>query len=160
MNQLSKQKHSIDSVFSVILFGLFVLFLLLLLIISSKIYTMSIHGLEENQNLHTAASYITVKFRQHDSKDRISISTIEDTPVLCFTDHIDDTEYYTYIYLQDQTLKELFTSSDSAASLDMGTPLATLTDFSVTELEDHFFSFSMTDIYGKTSKLLLHAGTA
>ena len=42
------------------------------------------------------------------------------------TDIIEGTKYITYVYLQDNNLKELFTSADISPSPEMGTIIASL----------------------------------
>ena len=158
MNTVHKNRHFAESFFSVILFGMFVLFLLLLLLFSGETYQASVRGLEENQNLRTAAAYITTKFHQHDNPKSTSVLEFQDMPALCFTDTIEGQQYYTYIYLQEQTLKELFTAADSSASADMGTPIAELLSFEVSETLDNFYEFTMADKNGAVSHFLLHSG--
>lgn len=158
MNPIHEKRHITDSLFSLVLFGMFVLFLLLLLLFSGETYRASMRGLEENQNLRTAAAYITTKFHQHDSPQNTSVVEFQGMPALCFTDSIDGIPYHTYIYLQDQTLKELFTAEASLASVDMGTPVAELFSFEISETPEGFYSFTLTDKNGATSHFLLHPG--
>ena len=159
MNRLHDKRHFADSFFSLVIFGVFVLFLLLLLLFSGETYQASMRGLEENQNLRTAASYITTKFHQHDNAESISVVSFQGMPSLCFTDYIEEQPYHTYIYLQEQTLKELFTAAGSSASPDMGTAVAELSSFEVSETSDGFCEISMTDKNGTVSRFFLHPGT-
>ena len=159
MNATHANRHFADSFFSLVLFGMFVLFLLLLLLFSGETYQAAMRGLEENQNLRTAAAYITTKFHQHDSLENTSVLEFQDMPALCFTDTIEGQEYHTYIYLQDQTLKELFTAADSHASADMGTPIAELLSFEVSEASDGLYEITMTDKNNAVSQFFLHPGS-
>lgn len=158
MRQRSKKQHSVDSLFSLLLFAVFVVFLLLLLLFSAQTYRASVRGLEENNNLRTAAAYITTKFRQHDRDGNIFPGDFRGIPALCFRETIQDKEYTTYLYLQDNTLKELFTASGSDADPEMGTPIARLNSFSCEVQEEAFYRISMEDTEGRTSSFLLHAG--
>ena len=124
MNPERSQKHSIDTLFSFLLFGLFVLFLLVLLLFSAQLYQSSVHSLDENQNLHTAATYLTTKFRQHDSAESKYTSRLENLDALCFEDMLGDSSCTTYIYLLDGELKELFTLSDSSLPPEAGVTIA------------------------------------
>ena len=124
MNPERSQKHSVDTLFSFLLFGLFVLFLLVLLLFSAQLYQRSVGSLDENQNLHTAATYLTTKFRQHDNAGSRYVTRFGDLDALCFEDVIDDTACTTYIYLLDNELKELFTLSGTTLSPDAGTTIA------------------------------------
>lgn len=157
MNHSVKKEHSVDSFFSLLLFGLFVLFLLLLLLFSAEVYHSCVKGQEENNNLHTAMVYITTKFRQHDNA-QIQTEDFYGMDALCFSDTIDGQEYITSLYLADNQLKELFTARDSQASPDMGMPIAALKSFSVEETESGLCRITMTDENNETARLLLHPG--
>ena len=157
-----KQKqvqHPILSFSSLLLFFVFVLFLLPVLILSAEAYRASVHGQEQNANLYTASNYITAKFRQHDiGENDIFLSELMGIPALCFSDTLNEEAYTTYLYLIDGELKELFTAKDSQAPPSMGTVIASLADFSVTETQDGMFWFSLTDKDGSTSRFALHRG--
>lgn len=153
------QKHYIDSLFSFLLSGLFFLFLIFLLLSGIQIYRRTSENLNENQNLRTAAAYITTKFRQHDTSSQIALQRLEETEVLCFYTTIDETDYMTCLYLMDHSLKELFTEVSSPAPLSMGTTIASLNRFIVKQPSDEFYQISLEDLHGAESHLLLHSGT-
>lgn len=62
-------------------------------------YQASVKSLDTNNNLYTAASYITTKFRQHDIPGMTSLTELQGTQVLCFQEAIEGKDYCTYIYL-------------------------------------------------------------
>ena len=159
MNPERSQKHSIDTLFSFLLFGLFVLFLLVLLLFSAQLYQSSVHSLNENQNLHTAATYLTTKFRQHDSAESKYTSRLENLDALCFEDMLGDSSCTTYIYLLDGELKELFTLSDSSLPPEAGVTIAELSGFDFEETPDGYLHILLTDKDGHSSSLSLHPGT-
>lgn len=159
MKQVQKHPHSIGSLFCVLLFGLFALFLLLLVVFSARAYRAAARDMDTGTNLGTAADYLVTKFRQHDSEENLSLREFRGQQALCFTDVIEGQEYHTYIYLQDGRLKELFTASGSAASPDMGTPIASLSEFSTEETDGGFYRITMKDENGIQSSFLLHPGS-
>lgn len=156
MNPRFSKTHNIDSFAALLLFALYVLFLLFLLLFGAGNYRASVQSLNTGNNLYTASSYITTKFRQHDQPGCISLEEVQGIQTLCFKETISEKEYSTYIYFQDGSLKELFTASDSQADLSMGTALARLGSFSVEEKESRFFCFTLTDEDGHSSSFLLH----
>lgn len=156
MHVLSRTRHSIDAVFSVLLFGLFALMLLLLILFSAEAYRVSVNGLEENQNLHTAMTYVTTKIRQHDGENDIYPGTIENMSALCLNDIIDHEIYTTYIYYDGTNLKELFTMPEASVSATLGTTIAELNDFQVQWTDSGFLKLYMEDTDGKSGELLLH----
>lgn len=156
MNRRTQTDHPVASVFSLLLFGLFVLFLLLMLLFSARIYQQTVRNSDSEASLGTAVSYITTKFRQHDLNGDVFTGTLNDIPALCFRDTVNDTDYITYLYLDGEHLKELFTASDSPASSNAGTSIATLSDFQVSESENGFYHLSLKDPDGHTEELVLH----
>lgn len=157
MTSVSKQhNHSVESLFSVLLFGFFVLFLLILLLFSSEAYRASVQGVEENNNLRTAMAYLTTKVRQHDGRDSLRIENFQGIQALAFQDIINDTEYTTYIYLDGEDLKELFTASPDRVSPSLGTVIASLKTFDLEEKEYGLWQISLTDTQDNHGSLLLH----
>lgn len=158
MKDMFQRKHSVENLFSVMLFGLFVLLLLLMLLFSTLVYRTAVEGADENNNLRTAQNYITTKFRQHDAEGMVFLETLQGQKALCFKDVIEDEEYITYIYLKDNELKELFTASRSDAPFDMGTALASLVSFEARQTEEGYFRITMEDARGARCVFLLHPG--
>ena len=159
MSKFKPGQHPILSFSSLLLFFLFVLFLLPVLILSAETYRASVRGQDLNTNLYTASNYITAKFRQHDTGENdIFLSDFMGYQALCFSDSHEGENYTTYLYLMGQELKELFTMEGSIATPDMGTVIADLADFSVSESANGVFWFSLIDCDGVSSRFALHRG--
>ena len=101
LNRSSSRSHSVCRLFTVVLLGLFLIFLLVMLLFSAQAYRTATKGTQQNNNLYTASSYISVKFHQHDSSQSIFTDTVDGSPALCMTDTVNDQQYITYIYLKD-----------------------------------------------------------
>ena len=125
---------------------------------SAQAYRTATKGTQQNNNLYTASSYISVKFHQHDSSQSIFTDTVDGSPALCMTDTVNDQQYITYIYLKEQHLKELFTAAGNTPSAQMGTNIASLSDFQIQQETDGFYRITLKDPDGNTSSLLLHSG--
>ena len=69
-------------------------------------YQASVKSLDTNNNLYTAASYITTKFRQHDIPGMTSLTELQGTQVLCFQEAIEGKDYCTYISFDGSHLKD------------------------------------------------------
>lgn len=158
MNRSARKEHSVDLLFSILLFGIYVLFLLLMILFAAKAYQNAVKGTEENYNLRTAMSYLTVKIRQHDNGRDVFLGELQGTEALCLTDELDGETYTTYIYLYDGQLKELFTLDGSNVSLSMGTDIASLNSFILEETPEAFYRISMEDTNGITGSFLVHPG--
>ena len=86
LNRSSSHSHSVCRLFTVVLLGLFLIFLLVMLLFSAQAYRTATKGTQQNNNLYTASSYISVKFHQHDSSQSIFTDTVDGSPALCMTD--------------------------------------------------------------------------
>lgn len=155
-----KKKHSVDSLFMLLLFGFFVLFLLLLLLFSARAYQAAVDGTKENNQLRTAMSYITTKVHQHDSASDVFSGEVEELPALCLQDKIGEKDYITYIFLDGSNLKELFASADTRPTRQLGTSFCDMTSFTISETLDGLYKLSLTDTSGHSGDLFLHPGTS
>ena len=122
-------RHPVAELASLLLFGIFVLFLLLMLLFSARIYQQTVKNTNAENTLGTAVSYLTTKFRQHDTVNGIFTGKLDNLSALCFRDTLNDQDYITYIYLDQGNLKELFTSDSSSANASAGTTIAQLSDW-------------------------------
>ena len=92
-------RHPVAELASLLLFGIFVLFLLLMLLFSARIYQQTVKNTNAENTLGTAVSYLTTKFRQHDTVNGIFTGKLDNLSALCFRDTLNDQDYITYIYL-------------------------------------------------------------
>ena len=130
---------------------------LIMLLFSAQIYQQSIKKADSETDLGTISSYITTKFRQHDVQDGIFTDELNDIPALCFRDTINNRDYITYLYLDDGSLKELFTASGSSAQANAGTVIASLSDFQIEEKGNGFYYIFLQSTVGNTSEFFLHS---
>ena len=148
--------HPVAELASLLLFGIFVLFLLLMLLFSARIYQQTVKNTNAENTLGTAVSYLTTKFRQHDTVNGIFTGKLDNLSALCFRDTLNDQDYITYIYLDQGNLKELFTSDSSSANASAGTTIAQLSDFQISESRPGFYSFELKDSEGNKETFYLH----
>lgn len=160
MKTTLQRKHSMDTLFMILLFSFFVTFLLLLLLFSSKAYQASADGSRENNELRTAMSYITTKVHQHDASDAVFYGEVEGLPALCLRDKIEERDFITYIFLDGDELKELFTSSENSPVRMLGTPFCEMNLFDIELLDHGLYKISLTDTSGHSGDIFFHPGMA
>jgi hypothetical protein len=158
MNRSIRQRHSIDSLFMILLFGIYILFLMLLLLFSIQTHKSAMQGVNENNGLRTSMAYLTTKVRQHDAADQVFLGEIDGLNALCLKDTIQDTDYITYIYLDDGYLCELFTSAKTEPVRALGTSLCELSQFEVEPVSYGLYHMELTDADGNSGELYLHPG--
>lgn len=157
MKKSLSTEHPVAGLFSVLLFGLFAVFLILMLLFSARIYQQEAANTSCEDALETASAYITNKFRQHDTENGIFSGALDGIPAFCFRDTIEGQEYITYIYFQENSLKELFTASGSYASANAGTVLAELSDFRVSEPENGLYQITLQNTAGNIAEFYLYS---
>ena len=68
-----QQRHIIDVLFVLALFGIFALSAIFLITIGADIYGKTMNNMERNFDARTALAYITEKVRQSDFPNRIDV---------------------------------------------------------------------------------------
>ena len=115
-----KRHHSIDFVFVLLVFSLFVMGSLALISIGSRVYSSTVDTLEQNYTQYTILDYIQQKVRQNLSVNQIEIQTFDHQTVLCIHEIYQDVPYTTYIYHDQNALKELLIDDKQSFDKDRG----------------------------------------
>lgn len=150
------RKHTIDFLFSILLFLLFTASALLLILIGARVYQNCAQRMEENYTVRTALAYITEKVRQSDESHAVELSSIQGIPSLILRQEIDGEAYSTYIYEYEHSLRELFIKSSSFVTPDMGHSIVDLEELSIEELEGGCFRLTATDATGASGTTLVY----
>ncbi len=144
--------HIVDVLFVLFLFGVFTLSALILVTLGANVYQNTVSHMSQNFDSRTASSYLTEKIRQNDLYDSIAIEPLEGVEALVFTQSFNGTEYGTYIYLYDGSLRELFMRKGSSIGtnpLAAGATILPLADFQAQFVEDRLLCLKLTTVYGQ-----------
>lgn len=136
-----------DVLFVLALFVVFTLSALVLVILGASVYKQTVSYMDENYTARTAYSYLTEKVRQNDLYDSISIGQLEGTPALVLTREINGTNYATYLYLHDGSLRELFMRQGSdigSDPLSAGQEILPLRDWTLQKAGEHLLHIELT----------------
>lgn len=121
MNRRTEKKgHTMNVLFTMLLFLVFVLCALFSVLIGSRVYENITVRSNDNFTGNTALGYIANKVRQGDRADLVDVVEVEGTQVLQMKQEIGESEYVTWIYWKDGTLRELFTDTSSGLGLKDG----------------------------------------
>lgn len=145
-----ENKHIVDTLFVLTLFAVFAICSMLLIAFGANIYRKTVDNYEEHFNISTSASYITEKVRQSDNSGAMDIIEFGDGNALRISSTYNNIDYYTYIYMDNGYLKELYAKAESKLSPKAGKKLLPIISFSVTDAENGMYRYSITDIYGST----------
>lgn len=151
----TKRKHMIDVIFPIALFAVFALSALTVLLLAARIYRYTTENSAMNYTARTGLSYISEKIHQNDVGGQIEIGELHGRDALVMTQEYEDTKYYTYIYVYDNELKELFIKENARAELKAGTSIMEIQDFSMEQQEENLFRFTCTDQNDQTDSVMV-----
>lgn len=138
-----ENKHIIDILFVLALFGIFVLSAVFLISIGANIYSATVKSMDNNFNSRTAVAYILEKVHQSDEEGSITVGDFEEYPSLIISSYSNDKEYITYIYECEGALRELTVRSNVSLSPKAGQKILDVDSFNISMGSDNLISCSI-----------------
>lgn len=154
----TQERHIIDVLFVLALFGIFAFSALMLVMIGANVYQNTVDDMSSNFDSRTATAYITEKLRQGDVMDSVSLEQLEGTDTIVLSQDIEGQEYCTYLYFHNGNLMELFMRRGAdlvGDTLGAGQAIMPLTDMKIESLSDSLFSVNLVTAGGEAKTLLL-----
>ena len=142
--EVKQQKHIIDILFVLTLFGLFALSAIFLISVGADVYSKTVDHMDENFNARTSMAYITEKLRQSDKDGSITIGQLENVDAIVICSQIADTPYYTYLYEHEGYLKELLVREDVPLGPEAGQEILPVSDFCLIPVNDRLLNCQIT----------------
>ena len=155
---VSRPSEGMDFIFSMLLFLVFVLSALLTVLTGSRVYENITVRSDRNFSGSTALSYIANKIRQGDQAGMVDVKEVEGTQVLELRQQVGGTEYVTWIYWRDGSLKELFTDAGSGLGLADGLEILECEGISFSK-EDNLLCISVQGEGGGSLELSLRSSS-
>lgn len=119
-HRIEKKGQAVSTLFTMLLFLVFVMSALFTVLIGSRVYENINVRSDRNYTGSTAISYIANKVRQGDRADMVDVKEIDGAQVLEMKQAVGDSEYVTWIYWLDGSVRELFTDTSSGLGLEDG----------------------------------------
>lgn len=136
-------KHIIDILFVLALFGIFVISAIFLISIGANIYSDTVKSMDNNFNSRTAVAYIIEKVHQSDENASVSVGDFDGCPSLIINSVSNDKEYTTYIYECEGSLRELTVRSNISLSPKAGQKILDIDSFSIEKRNDNLICCSI-----------------
>lgn len=158
MNLKQENRHIVDILFVLALFGVFAISALMLILIGANVYQKTVDDMSHNFDSRTAFSYVTEKIRQNDDANQVSIGTFENTPAIILSEKTEDGTYCTYLYQYNDSLMELFAKKDAnlgSNPLAAGQPVLDIKDFQLEEVNSQLYHFYLQTKDEKTLSLYI-----
>lgn len=143
MHFKKENRHMVDILFVISLFCVFAFMALILVIIGADVYKKTISHMDSNYVTRTAYAYISEKVRQNDQIDSLSITQFGDSDALVLSDEIGGTYYYTYLYLYDGSLKELFSDNPTMLGPAAGQNIMDCSGFEIEQITENLYHFQL-----------------
>lgn len=155
-----QQRHIIDILFVLALFGIFAFSAIFLITIGADIYGKTMDNMEDNFDTRTALAYITEKVRQSDLENQISIGEFDGHPALIISSDTRENQYRTYLYEYQGSLKELMMKQDILLSPSAGQDILAISDFELLPVNSRLINCRITISSQQTYDLYIsvHSG--
>jgi len=140
-----RDKSIVDALFLLALFAVFLICALFVVLFGAKIYKNTVEASEDNFTKRTSYTYITEKIRQHDNSHGVVIEDTENGSVIRLTQEIDDRLYYTFLYCDDNYLKE-YTSSNETFDKSYGSEIIEVKSLTSEKVNDSLYLFTIVDL--------------
>lgn len=139
---LKQKKHSIETVFALVLFAVFTVSAVLLVLLGANIYGRI--GAQLNKMDSTVIlSYVTEKLRNCEQE-----ITVKDTDKLLLREEQEGKEYCTWIYVEDGYLKETLMPEGKTPIQNAGNKIAPIQNFEVIFSSEDLLKIMVTDDFG------------
>lgn len=150
-----RRKHMIDLLFPVALFFVFALSAVTLILLAAGIYRSTTENSSLQYTARTGLAYLSEKIHQSDEDGGVYLGTLDGQEALVLEQRFGEETYRTYIYVQEEQLKELFIRDGVEASADSGRTILEVQDFTMEQISDRLFWFECTDREDRTSAVVI-----
>jgi len=150
-----KNRHSIDVVFVLVLFGTFAISVLMVLMVGASSYNDVTDNMNSNYEDRTGVGYIAEKVRHFDADGGIGTGNFDGINSLILTQTIDGREYATYIYYYDGSIRELFTEKDNELPPESGEVIIQAAGFSAEPVSDNMIKVTCIMEDGQSPYVIL-----
>lgn len=150
-----KRRHMIDFLFPIALFFVFALSALTLILLAARIYQSTTENSSLQYTSRTGLAYISEKVHQNDENGTVYLGSFDGCDALVLEQEYEEETYYTYIYISEQNLKELFIKEGAEADAEDGRTILEVQDFTMEQISDKLFRFECTDMKERTSSIVI-----
>ena len=146
-----KRSSMVEVIFIMILFTLFVGSAFFITLFEADSYQKIVEqNSVQNSNI-LPLSYLNMKLKQANSANSVQLIKDQDIDYIMITEEIADEEYYTYIYVYEHQLFELFTNSKTL-DINAGTSLMKIYDLKM-QYQAGVYEFVVIDEFAKSEKI-------
>lgn len=151
---MTKQKHHLEGMLALLLFGVFAVCLMAVLLTGANTYRALTDRDREAYDYRVSAQYLAARVRQADCQGGVTVGQLGEEDALLLHEIIDDSEYVTYVYVHDGYLMELFCYADNEVSPEDGSEIMPVQALSI-ERSHSLLKLKLTTQSGREAALTL-----
>lgn len=155
MHFQKQRTHMVDLLFTIALFCVFAVSSLSVILIGANVYRSVTSRASNTYGTRTVLSYIAQKFQSMDNACSPDILTFDGMDTLALYQEYNGELYATYIYEDEDALKELFTRADADFDPKAGNTIMDASDFKMSEVQEGVFYLQVTSPDGEQSGIYL-----
>ena len=144
MRRVRQKTHVMDEAFTLLLFAVFAVCAMLLVLLGAGVYSRVASGMNE-MDAPVILSYVTEKLRGCGIWEQISLG---ENGELFLKEKIEDQDYVTWIYVEDECLREALLPEGRNPIEGAGTRIAPVLDFKVEMMSKGVLQISVKDQSG------------
>lgn len=144
----TRRKHSIDFLFPIALLFVFAASALTVILLAANTYRAVTENASRHYEAGSSLAYISEKIYQNDSEGCVFLGTFDGEKALILRQVYEGADYYTYIYVHDGNLMELFVKDGVNAPASSGRIIMPDEFLTMEQLKDDLFAFTCTDKKG------------
>jgi len=137
-----------------LLFAVFAACICAVLLTGANGYRDLVRRDADSYTSRTAARYVSMKIRQAESPDAVTVAEFGGQPALMLREETGGQKFVTYIYCFDGWLRELFCFADSGMSPEDGVKLLAMNSLTAEE-RDGLLTLTLTGTSGSPRTLVL-----
>lgn len=148
------QKHQIDGLIALVLFGVFAACILSVLLTGANAYSRLTKRDQGTFASRTCIQYVATKVRQIKSGGDVAVEDFGGRSALCLYEKIGERRFVTRIYSYDGWLREIFTSASTESKPSDGEKILSSDDIDF-KLDGGLLTVSLSDADGNVTSLSL-----
>lgn len=151
MNFTKRRGAVVDFIFVLALLGAFAVSALFVVIFGAKVFGNTTKEMDSNFARRTACFYVEEKLRAFDTADGVELSDYDGAPIIKLIQKANDSEYVTYLYMEEYSLMEYTVPADIEFKLRDGRKIVGLEEFEVSKVSDNILHVHLVDEEGGVS---------
>lgn len=144
MNFAKRKRSVVDFLFIIALLAVFLVAALFVILFGTRIYSKTTTDAEVNYEKRTAYYYLTTKLRSFEAAGAVEVSEHDGNAMLVLTEEIAGSPYSTYLYIEDDHLKEITTPEGLEFDYSGGNDILAVDSFNADMVGDNVLKIDLT----------------